>query len=60
MNVKFLTLLGNAKKNTVRNTVLPAYFVPVYLVNRLSRNFFESPPSLNFTILNRISRQPAM
>ena len=27
----------------IRGTVLPAYLVPVYLVNRLSRQFFESP-----------------
>ena len=31
------------------STVLPAYLVPAYLVNR---HLFEFPPSFKFTILN--------
>ena len=32
------------------STVLPAYLVPVYLVTRLSRHFFQSPLPLTYVI----------
>ena len=40
------------------HTVLPAYLVPVYLVTRLSRHFFESPPSFTFAILKSYISSP--